>query len=121
MEIDITEFYNTADTRQFCNSIANSGDLNIGEKTFSNALQATLYAYILPKEATEIFREFISDMGMSDTDNLNKDELTAVFIQLISGDIQEKGKSTWDEYQKDEQVAGRLFENDGNIHYYIGT
>ena len=49
-------------------------------------------------------------------------ELNALFIQLVSGDIREMGNSTWEEYaalSEAGQVSGCLFETqDGSIIYY---
>lgn len=122
MEIDITDFYNNADTRQFSNSIANSGQANIGRITWENA-QKSDYIFIDTEEKRAALLKHLEDAGMEDVWKHDMRDANALFIQLVSGDIQEKGDATWTEYQKESengQVSGRLFEGvDRRIYYSL--
>lgn len=125
MEIDITEFYNNADTREYSNSVANSGMANIGEITWNNA-QKTKYSFINVKNSNP-FLAYLWECGMGD--DIFKStvhEANALFIQCISSDIQERKElySSWEEYQEaseNGQVSGNLFEADGKIYISLDT
>lgn len=123
MEIEITEFYNNADTRLYSNSVANSGSANIGVITWNNA-QQTEYHFIT-EETRKGFLGYMEDCGMEDISEMSIQEANALFIQYLSGDIQEREMyDSWEDYQtatKEGQASGNLFEADGKIYYALDT
>lgn len=118
MEKDITNFYHSQNTRVYSDSIANSGSHDIGVTTWNNAL-ITDWKFITTEEERLIVLNHVKNMGMDDVDKMDINEANALFIQLVSGDIQEKDDMTWEEYQQSDQVSGSLFETDGKIYYFI--
>ncbi len=124
MEIDITEFYNNADIKEYSNSIASSGLQNIGKITWNNA-QKTKYSFITDSNRKG-FLGYMMECGMENVFKMDVQKANALFIQYISGDIQERKElcDSWPEYQKaseDSQVSGNLLEIDGKIYYSLDT
>lgn len=129
MEIDITSFFNEADTPDYSASIAETGNSDIGKVTWRNARRASEeYDLLDTDEKRDAMRAHIKGFGawdaaeiaaMSDTD------LTALLIQMIAGDMREAGMDgvdfDWEEYECDETFAHRIGrDHDGRIFYYLG-
>ena len=132
MELNITKMLDQ-DLGSFSNSIANTGDPNIGQVTWNNAKNCDLN--FITEENREEIKDHFADFGAWDRDEINSwddQELNALLIQLISGDLQE---FLWardlpkEEYlQWEEDNGGRIFfcdiedhENFGDLFYYIGS
>jgi len=125
MEINITQFYNAADAEDYSASCAELG-VNAGEITWNAALHAD-YNLIDTDEKRDALRTWAKSTGGWDSEEIaawSDNELNALFIQLVSGDIRGKGNLSWDEYQADAEaglVSGALFEGiGGGIYYYLG-
>jgi hypothetical protein len=125
MEINITEFHNDANPAMYSASACELGD-NAGAITWNAAKDAD-FNLLDNADKLDAMRAWAKSSGgwteqeiAAWTDN----ELNALFIQLVSGDIREKGADTWAEYwERSEagQVSGALFEGtDGAIYYYLG-
>ena len=125
MEINITQFYNAANAEDYSASCAELGD-NAGQITWNAALHAD-YNLIDTDDKRDALRKWAkSTVGWNaeEISAWSDNELNALFIQLISGDIREKGSLPWEEYQAESEaglVSGALFEGiGGGIYYYLG-
>lgn len=133
MELNITEFFNTAYPFNYSASVAEMG-ADAGVSTWRNACQQAAKSAILDTdEKREAFRKFAGDSGGWSDDEIaawSNEELDALCIQWISGDMREPvgfelgADSTaedWAEYQAQSEagnVAGRLFKaEDGAIYW----
>jgi hypothetical protein len=131
MEIDITEFFQTAAPRDYSASAAELGQ-NAGAITWGHAVEDSEdYMLLQTEDQRQAFRDHVSGCGAWDDDEINAwsdIELNALLIQFIAGDIREADLDTenpnWDEYQKGAeagQYSGNLFLGiDGRIYYYVG-
>ncbi len=109
MDIEITNFYKQAETEKYFNSIANSGKQNIGEITYNNALNSH-YKFVTVANIKAI-RDYLNDIGFSEAYDLDPKEINAVFIQLISGEIQEEPRI---------EFSDRMFcDDDGKVYYSL--
>ena len=127
MEINITQFYNDANPATYSASVAELGD-NAGRITWDNAVQRSALGSMLldTPDKLEAMRAWAkSSGGWNDAEIAawSDVELNALFIQLVSGDMREKGDMSWEEYQALSEagtVSGALFEGvDGDIYYVL--
>jgi hypothetical protein len=130
MEINISRFYNFADASAYSASRAEIGE-NAGAITWDNAINSH-FTLLDNEEKLDAMRTWAKSSGGWDDDEIaawTDDELNALFIQLVSGDIREMREMdghglTWAEYQERAeagQVSGALFKGtDGRIYYYLG-
>lgn len=135
-EIDITEFFNSADFNPsyYSASIAEIGQ-DAGVITWQNSVDRSEEIDLLQDaEKREIFRRYIKTFGAWTDDEINvwtNVELNALLIQLIAGDIREAGLDVnnpdWKEYEKGAEsgrYSGRLYGGslsvDGRVYYSIG-
>ena len=124
MEINITEFYNMADPANYSASCAELGD-NAGTITWNAAMNADFNLLDSPDKLQAMRTWALSSGGWNEEEIVawSDSELNALFIQLISGDIREKGDDTWAEYQAQSeagQVSTCLFEGiNGGIYYQL--
>jgi len=113
MEVNITKFFNGANPSHYSASKAEIGD-DAGPTTWRNAMAST-YNYITDVNVEE-WRAYIRGSGGWTPDEVaafTMQELNALFIQWISGDIREAGLdtgTTWEEYEKD-AAKGLVSEN----------
>jgi len=122
MEIDITSFYEKEDTTEFSNSIANSGLKDIGEITWQKS-QNTSYEFVTDENKKEFVSYFKEFGAWDDLEEWSIEKLNTLFIQTISGDINEiKAFDSWEEYQESKQVSHNIFKSDHNkIYFYVGS
>lgn len=132
MELDITQFFATAAPMDYSASVAEIG-ASAGQDTWRAACEDSPDFPILDdEEKREAFRAFVRDAGAWSDDEIaewSANELNALCIQWIAGDIREAGldcdSPDWDQYQQDSEaghVAGRLFRaDDGRVYFYIGS
>ena len=133
MELNITVFFNGAVPFNYSASAAEMGQ-DAGPSTWRNAVQEAAKSAILDtEEKREAFRTFVRESGGWDDDEIaawSNDELTALCIQWIAGDMREPvgfelgANSTdadWAAYQAQSEagnVSGRLFKaEDGDIYW----
>ena len=130
MEINITAFFTEATPKFYSASCAEMGD-SAGTIIWHNANLASMdWQMICTDEQKEAFRTYVKSFGAWDESEITSwsdQELNALFIQLISGDMREGGLcagADWDEYQAASeagQVSGRIFKaDDGEVYYQIG-
>lgn len=132
MELNITEFFNHARPAYYSASAAELGD-DAGRITWANAIGAASQwpDWLNTEDAREEFRVYMRGFGAWDEAEIapwTDEELTALLIQMISGDIRESGLQdgkTWPECLSDAEagrVSGNLYRGDtGGIFYYIGS
>lgn len=139
MEIDITDFVMNEDAYEFSGSVAERGPL-AGPQTWANAKQeAARKPLLVTDEQLDAMRQWVKDSGgweCSERKAMTPEDLNALFIQLISGDMREMGldddfadEFDWEAYgEKVEQgqLSGNLFRGDvdghpgqGRIFYYL--
>lgn len=108
MEINITQFYNTADPATYSASAAELGD-NAGAVTWQAAKDAD-FVLLDSADKLQAMRAWARSSGgwnAAEIATWSDVELNALFIQLVSGDIREKGKDS-------------IFEGiDGQIYYNL--
>jgi hypothetical protein len=128
MEIDITDFFNGADPFEFAHSKMEGG-AQAGHNTWRAAQTAApTYNLLKSPEELEAFKRYLISAGYSDPEPAD-DDLQALFIQWISGDIRESdlevdsSPEEWDWYEKrasNGEVPGNLFRtDDGRIYYMV--
>lgn len=137
MELNITRFFNEATPRDYSASVAEIGN-DAGRVTWGAACDdSPEYRILDTDEKREAFRAFVRDSGGWTDEEISAwsdDELNALCIQWVSGDMREPvgfdlGPNTtdaqWREYEKQSQegrVNGRIFRGtDGEIYFYIGN
>lgn len=133
MELNITDFFNNARPSYYAASAAELGD-DAGRITWANAVDAASQwpDWLNTEDDRDEFRAYVRTFGAWGDDEIaawSDDELTALLIQMISGDIRESGLqdgTSWEEYQADAE-AGRVSSNlyrvegTGGIFYSIGS
>jgi hypothetical protein len=135
MEINITEFFNSACPMDYSASRAEIGD-NAGLDTWRAACEdASDYSALLDTdEKRQAFRDYVADFGAWKEEEIQawtNDELAALFMQMISGDMRESdlkpdmNEDEWGEYEMraaNGNVSGRIYRGPFNqIYYYIGN
>jgi GH18 family chitinase len=134
MEIKITSFVNSCAPRDYSASRAEIGD-DAGRVTWEAALEDSADNLDLLDSAdkVEAFQAFvISSGGWSEAEVTawNHQELTALFIQWISGDLREMGIDDtsdidWEDVESGQHSGsypGNIFRGtDGEIYFYAGS
>jgi len=121
MEIEITQFISKEEPKNYSNSIHNSGLQNIGEITWDNAKKAN-HSFVT-KDNRQIFIDYFNEFGAwDDLDQWPLIELNALFVQMISGDIQEmESYDSFEEYEKSDQTSSSIFKTtDNKYFFYVG-
>ena len=135
MELNITQFFNAANPFNYSASNAEMGD-EAGPCTWRNAVQADFQLLNNDEERTA-FCDFVKSSGGWSEEEIalwSENELNALCIQWVSGDMREPvgfelGPATtaeqWAEYEEQSeagQVAGSIFKaEDGQVYFYIGS
>lgn len=141
MEIDITDFVTYNETWAFSGSIMTHGP-NASRQTWNAAKEEASRAPLLKTESElDAMRAWMKDTGAWDKaerEAMSVQELNALFIQLVSGDMRESGMDDcdiedfdWSEYYErasDGQISGNISRCDiegneafGRIFYYLGS
>lgn len=143
MELDVTNLVHYLEPELCSGSMAELGD-NAAKITWNNALDEARSNNLLDDdEKRQDFRDYVKGFGAwtnEEINSLSDDELNALLIQLVSGDIRESEAlseccdllhdgEAWQAYQRESeagQVSGRLFRVEGRknepakIYYYVG-
>ena len=132
MEINITDFFYIGQAHLYSASAAELGE-NAGKITWNNSRNyADKHRMLVTDEQLEAFRSFVKDTGgwtNSEIRSWTDQELNALFVQFIAGDIREAGLDIpfpdWEQYQEEAEagrVSGRIFKiQDGQVYYNIGN
>lgn len=128
MEINITRFFKSANPYDYSGSIATHGP-NAGPNTWRSAVSAFgQYPLINNNSKRNALRLHLAGFGAWKDSEINawgNAQLNAMFLQLVSADMNESGLDIsapdWEQYQKDAeagQISGAIFvADDGDIYY----
>ena len=132
MEIEITSLLET-DCFPLSHSVAEGGE-NAGRNTWNNAKeQAGETPLLKTPEELQAMRDFARSSGGWTCDEIaewSDQEINALFLQWIAGDVRELGADSlseidWEEaeeMQSNGQAASNLFRsNDGRVFFYLGS
>lgn len=119
MDINITEFFNNAAPMDYSASIAEIGN-NAGADTWQAAVDDSEdYFMVDDDEKREAFRKHVKGFGAwsdSEIEAWSDNQLNALFIQMVSGDMREAGlyerPVDWEAYkEKSEhgQCSGNIY------------
>lgn len=95
IEINITRFVIDENFTDYSDSIANSGLQNIGKITYQNALNQAYDPddrYLNTPEKLAAFCDYVREFGAWSDDEIDQwsdQEVEALFLQFISGELQE--------------------------------
>jgi hypothetical protein len=132
-EINITSLF-VDDTWAYSGSKATHGE-NAGPQTWSAAKERAKDEPLLKTEdELDAMRRWAKETGAWSKEEIaawDADELNALFIQLVAGDMREAGiddlelddDEGWKEYEKwIENQGGSLYRGtDGQVYYYLGN
>jgi len=135
MEIDITQFFLDACPRDYSASIAEIGQ-DAAKSTWQAACDdAEDYAAFLDtEEKRDAFRDHLRGFGAWDDDEIaaySQTELTALFMQMVSGDMRDASLDAidpdWDDYERGAErgtYSGRICRagsgDEFRVYYYLG-
>lgn len=119
MEINITDFVKNANTETYCNSIVNSGLKNIGEITWNNAKTETKYSYVTEDNKNKFIAYFDEFGCWDDLEIWSISELNGLFIQFISGDLQEYEFEIQENIPEDER-KGTIYIQEEEYYFTLG-
>ena len=126
LEINCSHWINNYDLTDFSDSIANSGDKNIGRVTWDNALEAVLDGYksqdksqqiitstVTRRQLISYFEEF-GAWSYSELSDMSNIELSALALQYIAGNYIEDMHND-DDLDDYEYESGYFFRYAGDI------
>lgn len=128
MQIDITDFFNTACARDYSASIAEIGR-DAGADTWRAACDdAPDYPMLDTAEKREAFKAYISTWGAWNDAEIEAMNLDALFLQSIAGDMRDAGLDVrpvdWAAYEARAEkgnIATSIYPgDDGRVYYYAG-
>jgi len=138
MEIDITDLVTGGETWDFSGSIATHGP-NAGPNTWAAAKREAAESSLLKtEEQLDAMRQWMKETGAWDKaerEAMSDQELNALFIQLVAGDMREMGLDEvdhedfdWEAYWERSDGGGNLCRGDvegsdgfGRYFYYLGS
>lgn len=132
MEIDITSFFESANSFEFSASHAERGR-NAGPETWANAKQEGADAPLLTTpEQMQALRDHVKEFGAWDAEEIaawGDIECNALFIQMVSGDMREggldSGEPDWEAYEAGQEkgtYSGSIYRgSDERIYYDLGS
>lgn len=132
MEIDITKFFKNVDTWPLSGSIATHGP-NAGPNTWASAKREARESPLLKtKDELGAMRKWAKETGAWSRKEIkawSPEEVNALFIQLVSGDMREAGldgdpdEIDWEAHEEESKETGagsNLFKGtDDRIYYYL--
>jgi hypothetical protein len=131
MELNITRFFEEAEPFNYSASIAERG-ANAGRETWANALEASTEWRLLTDEGEfEAVRDWLGDFGAWTKEEIkafSDQEVEALLIQFISGDIREMEGLCGDDWEEYESLVekgtcgGNMYRgDDGQVYFYVGS
>ncbi len=116
MEIDITDLVRDGETWGYSGSVATHGPC-AGRQTWANALEgAKEHALLATDEALDAMRRWMKESGAWDKaerEAMSDQELNALFLQLVAGDLREIGLEDCDPDEFD-WVSHEAMSDGGN-------
>lgn len=131
MEINITEFFNTERPRDYSASVAEIG-ANAGRYTWQAAMERAQDdpVFLDTEEKLYTMRQFAKSSGGWNAEEIaawSAQEVNALFIQWLSGDMRECGfdkGASWEDVEQRQQAGqapSNLFKGtDGQVYFYLG-
>jgi hypothetical protein len=140
MEIDITDFVRTCEPFDFSRSAAEAGD-RASPDSWNNAKREAAETPLLTTEGQlNAMRQWVKESGgwdKAEREAMTDEDLNAMFLQLVSGDMREAGMDDvdlgdfdWDAYYERAEagrISGNIFRGDvegsagfGRIFYSLG-
>src|ERR1700690_1141459 len=131
MELNITNFFNNAAPMDYQASMAEIGQ-DAGQSTWQAACDdSDDYPMLDTDDKRDEFRQYVKGFGAWTEDEIaqwSDQELNALLIQMIAGDMREGDLDTdnpdWEKYQKDSEsgrISGRIYKgDDSQVYYYVG-
>lgn len=133
MELDITDFFNSCDPRHYLASVAELGE-DAGTITWENALDRSEEDNLLDtEEKRDAFKAYVRGFGAWDDEEIDAwshEELNALLIQFISGDMREDGlhanmeDEEWNALDPEKSrgsIYGGPLTTDGRVYFYMGS
>lgn len=131
MELDITDFFNSCNPKCYSASCAELGD-DVGSITWQNALDRDA-GLLDTEEKREAFKSYVRGFGAWDDEEIaawSHEELNALLIQFISGDMREDGlhanmdDDEWNALDPEKSrgsIYGGPLTTDGRVYFYMGS
>lgn len=130
MNINITRFFADGDHFNISGSRMEHGQ-DAGRITWNNARDAVKeFCYLDTEDKLDAMRSHLRDIGFSESgEDKDADELNALFLQLVAGDIREvpdmePGCWDWEAYEDFARLgtihAAIYRGDDGDVYYYLG-
>lgn len=130
MEIDITCFVKNEEPSEYSASAAERG-ANAGPETWANAKRQAEHKPMLnTPEQLDAMRQWMKETGAWDKaerDAMTDEDLNALFIQLVSGDMREMGlddefpdEFDWEAYRERSDGGGNIYVGDIEGHEGFG-
>lgn len=132
MEIDITTLAKM-NCFTLSHSVAEGGE-NAGQNTWNASKKQAQNTQILnTPEKLQAMRDFARESGGWNNEEIaawDENELNALFLQWVSGDVREMGFDSLDqidweeaeEMQREGQAPSNIFKgDDGKIYFYLGN
>ena len=129
MNIDISDFFDTADFWLYSHSAAEGGPTS-GKDTWSAAMAEAEHTPLLSTpEEVEAFKAYLTGLGAWDRDEIDgwsDQRCNAGFIQLVSGDIRaadldtEPSTEDWlNHMERDDGVGGNIYSVADRVYYSL--
>lgn len=123
MEINITRFFTEAAPRDYSASVAEIGS-DAAADTWRAAMDdADDYNLLDTDEKRDAFRDHVKGFGAWEDSEIaawSNQELNALCIQLIAGDIREAEALNWDTERCGGRICRPVDSTDGEAYYYLG-
>ena len=131
MELDITEFFNSCVPKHYSASVAELGN-DAGTITWQNALDRDA-GLLDTEEKRDAFKAYIRGFGAWDDEEIaawSHEELNALLIQFISGDMREDRlhanmeDEEWNALDPEKSrgsIYGGPLTVDGHVYFYMGS
>ena len=127
MEINITHLVEAGNMMDYSASVAESNKANIGEITWQNAMNDAMNDPVLLQTAEQIqeAKVYFKGFGAWESDeilNWTDQEVNALLLQFIAGDIREAGDDLTEDYEayqkraEEGQISGNIYKCDIEGH-----
>ena len=130
MEINITKFFKEENADDYSGSVATHG-ANVGKETYEAACLASSHkgfnSMLDSPEAEAAFKKHIAGYGAWTDEEIAEwdiDELTGLFIQIISAEMKECDLNCadpdWEAYEADDSLSHNIFKaEDGEVYFSL--
>jgi hypothetical protein len=132
MEIDITDFFKSADPSRFSASIAETGYSDIGKRTWAESL-AHAPPMLITRAQLAALRSYARDFGAWPVREISawpSRECNALFVQLVSADMREGGLdldpsdagwAKYEAYAASGRIQGAIYRSGDRVYYSLSS